>query len=115
MAYTDREGKLQSAGREQQERRWTGDSSLPIPDADGGYAQGFFDWGTNEEERSEPGERSIGLSGGRVWPHWPTEPDVGRVAHGVAYRVDRLGALGNGQVPRVVKTAWRLLSGRIVL
>ena len=41
---------------------------------------------------------------------WPTEPDVGRVAHGVANRVDRLKALGNGQVPRVAATAWRILN-----
>ncbi|MFH1021289.1 MAG: DNA cytosine methyltransferase, partial [Pseudomonadota bacterium] len=46
---------------------------------------------------------------------WPTEPDVGRVANGVASRVDRLKALGNGQVPRVVATAWRLLTAQEVL
>lgn len=42
---------------------------------------------------------------------WTTEPDVGRVANGVASRVDRLKALGNGQVPRVVATAWKILTG----
>jgi len=41
---------------------------------------------------------------------WESEPAVGRVAHGVASRVDRLRALGNGQVPAVVALAWRLLS-----
>ena len=41
---------------------------------------------------------------------WATEPDLGRVANGVAYRVDRLKALGNGQVPAVAATAWRLLT-----
>ena len=41
---------------------------------------------------------------------WPAEPDVGRVAHGVAARVDRLKAIGNGQVPRVAATAWRILN-----
>lgn len=40
---------------------------------------------------------------------WPVEPDVGRVANGVSSRVDRLKAIGNGQVPRVVAAAWRLL------
>jgi DNA (cytosine-5)-methyltransferase 1 len=40
---------------------------------------------------------------------WPVEPYVGRVAHGVASRVDRLKAIGNGQVPRVVACAWRIL------
>jgi len=42
--------------------------------------------------------------------NWPSEPNVGRVANGVAARVDRLKAIGNGQVPRVAATAFRLLS-----
>ena len=41
---------------------------------------------------------------------WQSEPDVGRVAHGVAARVDRLKAIGNGQVPLCAATAWRLLT-----
>jgi DNA (cytosine-5)-methyltransferase 1 len=40
---------------------------------------------------------------------WATEPDVGRVAHGVAARVDRLRCIGNGQVPAVVRLAWHHL------
>jgi len=40
---------------------------------------------------------------------WATEPDVGRVAHGVAARVDRLRCIGNGQVPAVAQLAWNLL------
>jgi len=41
---------------------------------------------------------------------WETEPNVGRVADGVAARVDRLKAIGNGQVPLCAATAWRLLN-----
>ncbi|MBS7845345.1 DNA cytosine methyltransferase [Pseudomonas fluorescens] len=41
---------------------------------------------------------------------WPVEPGMGRVADGVAHRVDRIKALGNGQVPRVAATAFPLLS-----
>jgi DNA (cytosine-5)-methyltransferase 1 len=44
---------------------------------------------------------------------WEVEPDVGRVADGVAARVDRLKAIGNGQVPLCAATAWRILSGSI--
>jgi len=40
---------------------------------------------------------------------WATEPDVGRVAHGVASRVDRLRCIGNGQVSAVVPIAWDAL------
>jgi len=41
---------------------------------------------------------------------WATEPDLGRVAHGVAARVDRLKAIGNGQVPAVAALAWEMLT-----
>jgi len=43
---------------------------------------------------------------------WSVEPNVGRVAHGVPSRMDRLKTLGNGQVPAVVKLAWSLLNGK---
>ena len=48
------------------------------------------------------------IDGGGEW--WSTEPSVGRVAHGVAHRVDRLKAIGNGQVPACAAAAWRLLT-----
>lgn len=44
---------------------------------------------------------------------WPIEPDVGRVADGVAARVDRLKAIGNGQVPRVAATAFAMMAGEL--
>jgi DNA (cytosine-5)-methyltransferase 1 len=34
---------------------------------------------------------------------WATEPDVGRVAHGIPDRVDRLRALGNALVPQIAE------------
>lgn len=42
---------------------------------------------------------------------WATEPDVGRVVNGLAFRVDRVKALGNGVVPLQVKTAFEILMG----
>ena len=42
--------------------------------------------------------------------YWQTEPNVGRVVNGLASRVDRLKAIGNGQVPLCAATAWRILS-----
>jgi DNA (cytosine-5)-methyltransferase 1 len=35
---------------------------------------------------------------------------VDRVANGLAHQVDRLKAIGNGQVPGVVARAWGLLA-----
>jgi hypothetical protein len=43
---------------------------------------------------------------------WEGEPGVGRMAHGVADWVDRIKCLGNGQVPAVAATAFRLLRER---
>ncbi|MFA4944420.1 MAG: DNA cytosine methyltransferase [Lentisphaeria bacterium] len=40
---------------------------------------------------------------------WDVEPGLVRVVHGVANRVDRIRALGNGQVPAVVAGAWETL------
>ena len=69
-----------------------GEHEQPVHSAQGGDRQ------TNYAE-------SIGRS-----EFWAIEPDVGRVANGVAARVDRLKAIGNGQVPLCAATAWKLLS-----
>ena len=41
------------------------------------------------------------VSGESSW--WHTEPDVGRVAHGIPGRVHRLKALGNSIVPKIAE------------
>jgi len=69
-----------------------------------------------QPERSKQSQRRRACDrsqedGATLW--WTTEPDVGRVAHGVASRMDRLRTLGNGQVPEVARTAWNLLLERI--
>lgn len=43
---------------------------------------------------------------------WPAEPAVGRMVDGLDFRVDRIKAIGNGQVPRVAATAFNLLRAR---
>ena len=64
-----------------------------------------FRCGEPEERACRGGEE---IDGCGQW--WAIEPDVGRVAHGVAARVDRLRAIGNGQVPAVAATAFGILS-----
>lgn len=60
------------------------------------------------KKRPQSEERPLGSRGDALrW--WASEPELGRVAHGVANRVDRLKAIGNGQVPAVVKLAWETL------
>ncbi len=53
-------------------------------------------------------QQSRGLPTSSSW--WRIEPDVGRVANGVPFRVDRLKGLGNAVVPQVVE-----LIGRAIL
>ena len=40
---------------------------------------------------------------------WATEHDVGRVAHGIPKRVDRLKGLGNAIVPQVAEVIFRAI------
>lgn len=65
------------------------------------------------EEESGPASEVRECSidqGAESW--WAVEPNVGRVADGVAARVDRLKALGNGQVSAVAELAWKTLKER---
>ena len=55
-------------------------------------------------EPPRPGAVRIGLG------PWGAEPGLDRVVNGVADRVDRLEAVGNGQIPLVAATAFRVLS-----
>lgn len=45
------------------------------------------------------GERTLGWSDTQYGGFWKSEPAVGRVAHGIPNRVDRLTVLGNAIVP----------------
>jgi len=64
-------------------------------------------WGERSSAQDETGRASQHVDG-------PTEPFVGRVAHGVANRVDRLKAIGNGQVPQCAAMAFRILSQGLI-
>jgi DNA (cytosine-5)-methyltransferase 1 len=62
-------------------------------------------WWSQQQNSSREKGRGSGIAN---W--WKAEPNVGRVANGVAARVDRLKAIGNGQVPLCAAEAWRLLT-----
>ena len=59
-------------------------------------------------ETAESGERGSDCRAGEH--RWETEPDVGRVAHGVPARVDRLRGLGNAVVPQVAEFVGRMIA-----
>lgn len=60
-------------------------------------------------EAQETGQRcEAGRCSGKLIA-WPTEPDVGRVAHGIPRRVDRLRSLGNAVVPQIPELIGRAI------
>lgn len=67
--------------------------------------------GRQEQRSAEPAGTQHKTAQRNSW--WSFEPNLGRVADGVASRVDRLKALGNGQVPIVAATAFQILKQRL--
>ncbi len=64
----------------------------------------------SETHSEQYGYRSA--NGGKTgWRYWPAKPEVGRVAHGVLFRMDRIRALGNSVVPLQARTAFARLAG----
>lgn len=58
---------------------------------------------------SQEGTLQAGWDGSIDASRWPAEPDVGRVAHGVPSRVDRLSCLGNAVVPQIPEIIGRAI------
>jgi DNA (cytosine-5)-methyltransferase 1 len=72
------------------------------------HEQGQLAGGSYAQERSGSIQRQTGSCGdGDGW--WSVEPDVGRVAHGVPSRVDRLRCLGNAVVPQIPEIIGRAI------
>ena len=88
-------------GREQGSDRPDGPSA-DVADANNAGLQGWpqaGDAGSQRARGNQQPERCTDLPRAA----WKPEPDVGRVAHGIPNRVDRLKALGNAVVPAVVE------------
>jgi len=120
--------KLQSKGFECDQRGRTGNGGPHV--ANTGHLRGR-DWPESGEKESAEAARcsQVGVSDcagsqghddnrqSSQWIQselaqsnwWATEPYVGRVANGLAARVDRLKCLGNGQVPACAALAWKTL------
>lgn len=65
--------------------------------------------GANEEAGSTGCNNGGGTQEDDCGEWWGVEPGIRRVADGVPYRVDRLKALGNAQVPLVAAAAFKVL------
>jgi len=99
-----RDGPAASEGRTDEPDRAGGEREA-VADAE---CKGLEGHGTDagQAEIAQPGHHG-------AWPRpagdWIAEPDVGRVAHGVPCRVDRLRGLGNAVVPQVAEHLGRII------
>jgi DNA (cytosine-5)-methyltransferase 1 len=103
--------ELQPQGSERLERGWVGDVREDVAYANGErrrQVEQYDGAGAKSEGPIRPTRECIIGRGHSSW--WRTEPNVGRVAHGMAARVDRLRCIGNGQVPAVAALAWDMLT-----
>ena len=93
-----------------------GEPDEPLDGGEGSRQLGFGDVADATSERPQGRQKTRDASSKRTrggehtqrcgndqGPTWLPEPNVGRVAHGVPRRVDRLKALGNAVVPQVVE------------
>ena len=88
-----------------------------VADASGLRLQGGEDKRSDGAFWAQPNDKQpAGFGGGTVWlcdpsraAVWEPEPGLGRMAHGIPHRVDRLRALGNAVVPQVVEEIGRLI------
>lgn len=79
---------------------WWHTDPADVGDAEGGTERaGLCETHQREEWRGRSSDAS----------RRPTLPRLDRVAHGVPHRTHRLRAIGNAQVPGVVRAAWELL------
>ncbi len=69
------------------------------------HGQGLALGGEQHAWEEFPAPERGGLSDGP----WPPEPGVGRMAHGVPRRVDRIRSLGNSVVPRCAEVIGRMI------
>ena len=108
MAHPARNEQGRPEQRTERERTRPGSEPVAM-----GHPEGL-EWNERQTKECSNGSElpveARGPSGPKRGQWWLAEPDVGRVAHGVAARVDRLKSLGNGQVPAVAALAWEIMS-----
>ena len=103
MADSPRFQQGRQEQRAERQRAEAGGQSVAVDDANSAQREGRR---VSSGIRAEHSDTS-----GAGW--WQLESDVGRVADGVAARVDRLKALGNGQVPLQAALGWIMCGGPV--
>lgn len=117
--YWSRRDKRSIEGGQISQKEWATDSNQISGPSE--QSETLANTSSIRQQRSRKHEQSINSAKSCDWEanyvesigrpeQWSVEPAVGRVADGVAARVDRLKAIGNGQVPLCAATAWRILS-----
>ena len=102
-------GNASSSGQHRDNGRWAGqkpeNGCENVAHTDNKGPQGRLYWGKDTQRQSVNGYIRCGGAAHRQptqnW--WLTEPSVGRVAHGIPKRVDRLRGLGNAIVPQIAQ------------
>ncbi|WP_202740588.1 DNA cytosine methyltransferase [Acinetobacter sp. 'aerobic (ED)'] len=115
VAYSQSFGREQGREAQQSSKKWVAGCSCQFSNTDSERLQGreclankpkeIDAWGASPH--GAVAKCSTATNGSVNW--WTTEPGLGRVVDGVAHRVDRLKAIGNGQVPVVAKSAFEFL------
>ena len=97
---TEWEGRENSSRRSSNSRGHSQERTKDVADTEGSNRNGYETDGEHGETETQEifGD---GSSVSRIGSWWEFEPDVGRVAHGVSKRVDRLKCLGNSVVPQI--------------
>ena len=87
-------------GQSEERRMLKPERASNVADTEGSNRNGYETDGEHGETETQEifGD---GSSVSRIGSWWEFEPDVGRVAHGVPKRVDRLKCLGNSVVPQI--------------
>jgi len=113
----ERSGCGLSIGTSGVERNWKPnrlhDCGKIVSHTDNKRLQGCEISGGNEKNRPQSDDEQLARCSRKPGGGWEIEPNVGRVANGVAARMDRIKALGNGQVPQVAAVAFELLKNRL--
>ena len=112
LADTHSEGQLQQARTEQEVGGWSSNSGQKdVANSHHQRPQGGLCWRQDQKRQGQLGHAGCGSTAHRqpIEDGWCPEPNVGRVAHGISNRVDRLKGLGNAVVPQLIQAIGEII------